>query len=103
MSRESLRAAVPEHTLASLDRYVDHRIPPGGFLQAVLENDLKGSLGRADLTNRAAIHDIVMYVYNEIPGNCQGSPEKVKRWLSPVSECSICRRRHGREIEHACE
>lgn len=35
---------IPEHTKAALDRYVNDRIPPGGFLTAVLTNDLTGAV-----------------------------------------------------------
>jgi len=65
----------------ALDRYVQRRIPTGDFLQAVLENNLAQSFGRADNQNRANLYDIVCYCYNEIPSACWGSPEKVRAWL----------------------
>ena len=70
-----------QNIIEALDRYVKHRIPTGGFLQAVLENDLSGALGRADDENRRDIYEIVSYCYNHIPSVCWGSPEKVKEWL----------------------
>jgi len=72
---------VPEHTIGSIDRYIDQRIEPGGFLRAVLENNLKEAMGRADSINREALFDIVAYLYNCVPTTCWGSPEKVKDWL----------------------
>ncbi len=65
----------------SLKRYVKQRIPTGGFLRAVLENDLFRAIDRADDDNRRDIHEICMYIYNEIPLTCWGSPEKVEQWL----------------------
>jgi len=65
----------------SLDRYVKNRIPTGGFLQAVLSNDLMRAVRKADHINIAKLPEICRYVYNEIPGNCWGSPEIVKKWL----------------------
>jgi len=65
----------------AIDRYVDHRIHPGGFLEAVLCNDLKESLGRADDWNREDLFSIVSYCWNNIPYDCWGSPERVKAWL----------------------
>ena len=72
---------VPEHTLESLRNYVEHRLPPGGFLGAVLENNLSEACGRADTRNLYALWDIVKYVYNCVPSECWGSPEKVAAWL----------------------
>lgn len=65
----------------SLDRYVSHGVPPGDFLRAVLENDLKEAIGRADWINGPAIHHIVSYCYNELPSPSWGSPERVAAWL----------------------
>jgi len=56
--------------------------PVGDFLTAVLENNLKEAVLRADRENLLEIHTIVMFCYNELPGPCWGSPEKVKEWRS---------------------
>jgi len=82
----ALRSNVPRHTLGGIDRYVNERIEPGGFLRAVLENDLREAFGRADLINREALFDIVAYIYNECPAVCWGSREKVQAWLNPDPE-----------------
>lgn len=75
-----------EEIKAALDRYVNHKIPTGGFLRAVLENDLKEACGRADVTNRYRLFEIVNYCYNEIPGSGWGSPENVAAWLNKQKE-----------------
>ncbi len=66
----------------SLARYVEHRIETGGFLRAVLENNLKEACGRADEQNQATLFHIVGYIYNELPSVAWGSPEKVRQWLN---------------------
>lgn len=66
----------------SLDLYVKNRIPPGGFLMAVLCNDLVDAVGRADATNKLMLPEIVACCYNELPSDCWGSPENVKEWLN---------------------
>ena len=71
---------IPHETIASLERYVKYHIPTGGFLKAVLTNDLMEAIHRADSFNLAALVDIVKYLYNDFPGNCWGSPEKYKEW-----------------------
>lgn len=70
-----------ENIKESLDMYVNHRTPTGGFLYAVLCNDLIGAYSRADLDNRRNMEDIVRYVYNELPVACFGSKERVDAWL----------------------
>ncbi len=72
---------VPQSTIRGIARYVEHGIPPGGFLTAVLENNLKESFARADEYNRRAMFDIVMLLYNYAPSNCWGSPERVAAWM----------------------
>lgn len=68
-------------TIASLLRYRDERIPTGGFLRAVLENDLNSSFAHADRENRESLHDIVQFCRSELPALCWGSPAKVHDWL----------------------
>lgn len=72
---------VPEDTLAALNRYIAEGMPTGGFLEAVITNDLHGSIARADPGNMTALPAIVSYLYNEAPAPCWGSPEKVAAWI----------------------
>jgi len=73
---------IPQTTLRALDLYVNEGITPGGFLYAVLTNDLFGAIGKADSANGAAIRDICLYIYNELPGDCWGSRDIVNKWLA---------------------
>ena len=68
-------------TLDDLNRYVEHRVPTGGFLTAVLENNLLEAVGRAGHDNIRDLVEIVSHVYNNMPSSCWGSPAKVKAWL----------------------
>jgi len=72
---------VPAAIRSSLQRYAEEHVPTGGFLRAVLENDLMETLARADKDNRAALLAICLFVYNELPASCWGSPDKVRAWL----------------------
>ena len=66
----------------ALDRYVEHGIPTGSFLAAVLANDLFGAWYRADAAGRANFPLIMDYIYNEFkPSYCWGSPEAVAIWI----------------------
>jgi ferredoxin len=79
-------AFIPENILGGIRRYVDSHIQTGGFLRAVLENDLSDSFARADSTSRRILPDILRYLMWDVPGDCWGSPEKVKLWLSEKEE-----------------
>ena len=68
---------IPQATKDSLDRYVNEGIMPGSFLRAVLTNDLASAVFQADSKNLAALKDIMLYIYNEIPANAWGSTATV--------------------------
>ena len=72
----------PVLVLAAIHDYVELRREPGGFAMALLENDLRGAMGRADPMSIRGLFDLVQYCHWEIPGVCWGSPEKVQAWLT---------------------
>jgi len=74
---------IPDHMMAGLLRYIEHRVMPGDFLQAVLANDLKDAVGRADNTNINILHVYVTFLYNEAPAKCWGSREAIAAWIKP--------------------
>lgn len=75
-------AAIPAPLIDGLMRYVVHGVETGGFLRAVLENNLSEAVGRADISSLAVLPLIVSYVYNELPGTCWGSKDVVEAWLA---------------------
>ena len=66
----------------SIDRYVEGGVPTGSFLEAVISNDLREAMGRADETSRVIVFEIVSYLHNEVPGGCWGTPEAYREWLA---------------------
>jgi len=72
---------IPEATKSGIDQYIVHGVPPGGFLRAVLENNLKEAYRAADDSNLVAIPAIVHYLYNTAPSTCWGSPGTVVGWI----------------------
>jgi len=72
--------SVPASTLDTLDNWAKFGLPPGGFISAVLENDLADAVGRADSRNSAALVGIIDYLINELPRSCWGSYENVAAW-----------------------
>ncbi len=72
---------IPKRLRAGIARYVKDGVRPGGFLTAVFENDLFEALGRADPESLTALRDLVIYVYNETPSQCWGSPAHMQEWM----------------------
>ena len=72
---------IPSHTQGALERYINHGLRPGSFLEAVLSNDLFRAVGAADLANTLALTEIVKWLYNCAPIGCHGSEEKVHYWI----------------------
>lgn len=71
-----------ENLQPGLERYRDHGIKPGGFLSAVLENDLYMALARADDWNRDNLGQIVKWVHWSLPAHIWGSREAVQRHVN---------------------
>ena len=71
----------PASVVASIDRFVEHRIAPGSFVRAVLSNDLAGAFGTADESSLRGLRDIMLYIHWEVPARCHGSESKVQKWL----------------------
>lgn len=84
---------IPGHMKESIERYAKDHHCVGGFLQAVLENDLKEACGRADEGNQKLLFEYCRLLYNEVPSACWGSPDKVKEWLSWTDKepCANCK------------
>ena len=72
---------ISDNMLAALHAYVEYGRPVGGFLTAVLANDLQKACGRADDTNIWNLPAFAAWVYNEAPSGCHGSREKVEAWI----------------------
>ena len=71
-----------------LERYIENHIPPGHFLTAVLQNDLRAACARGDDNALRCLVALVRWLYQEAPQACWGSPRHVAEWLF----------RKGREI-----
>lgn len=72
---------IPSYMMEGLTDYVKRGVPPGGFLTAVICNDLKEAVGRADEDNFHNIQAYVGYFYNVAPAECWGSAERMNKWI----------------------
>lgn len=72
---------IPEHMRDGVRMYVFDFVEPGGFLTAVLENDLAGAVARADHINLQHIAEWGQFLLWAMPRAAWGSPEAVQSWL----------------------
>jgi hypothetical protein len=73
-------ALLPEGMHDSIVAYIEHGIPLGHFLYALLTNDFMGAVRRADEENLPALGNWGTYLYNYAPSRCFGSVERVHVW-----------------------
>lgn len=57
--------------IQSIDRYVEHQIPTGGFLKSVITNDLRMAFGMADEDNKMHMEGIVSFIVACLPLTCK--------------------------------
>ena len=72
---------IPSYMEEGLHAYINYGRPPGGFLQAVLENNLVEAAKRADDINLINLPAYAAYLHNEVPMACWGSEDKIEHWI----------------------
>ncbi len=72
---------LPASLVSGMRLYIEQGVQPGGFLTAVICNNLKESFMRADAFNQHLMFEIVKWMYNEAPSLCWGSPARMKHWI----------------------
>lgn len=65
----------------AIDRYTKFGLQPGGFIEAVLGNDLMSTFSRADENNLADLKEIVAYIREDVPIGARGTIQKVSQWI----------------------
>jgi hypothetical protein len=74
------KTLIEDRFRSGIQRWIEHGISCGGFLDAVIRNDLSGAVGRADSDALENIPHIVAYLYNCCPTGCWGSNERAEAW-----------------------
>ena len=72
---------IPERMHGGIIRYYEAGIPPGDFLTAVIDNDLKEAVNRADATNILALKPYVVWFFNQAPYGSWGFAGATKKWV----------------------
>ena len=73
---------IPDYMHGGLARYFNNGIEPGGFLSAVLNNDLMMALDRADSQNVNCLKAYGMWLYNHAPMGTFGYSGAVDEYLA---------------------
>jgi len=76
------KRGLPSASADSLANYIYFGREPGGFMTAVLENDLVGSFSRADDQNINLMYMYAQIMYMDVPVVCRGSREVVREWMT---------------------
>lgn len=74
------KPTIPQDTLYRIEEYVMKGAHPGGFLAALVQNDLCLTFRRADGRNVKCVESIYMLFYNYLPDRSYGSEEAFEEW-----------------------
>ncbi len=77
---------LPADIRDSLDAYVESGRQTGGFLEAVINNDLRLAISRADDESIKALPAILGFLFNECPSGCSGRPGAWQEWIKKKYE-----------------
>ena len=73
---------LPEHMRDSMERYIQHGVEPGGFMFSILENDFVHAYQRADQTNKRALANYALFLFEYAPSECWGNRPRVQKWIA---------------------
>ena len=71
---------VPAQMHGTLVNYIIDARPTGGFMEAVLNNDLRSAVYKADDMNLKAIPNYVKFLHNCAPHACWGRKDATGDW-----------------------
>ena len=73
---------IPPGIQGGIKNYLQRRKRPGGFLSAVIRNDLREAFLRADNHSLRELKNIVLWFYWNAPAVSWGSSEAMEEWLA---------------------
>ena len=83
---------LPEYMREPARLYIEEGELPGGFLMAVLTNNLVEAAARADEVNQQRLFEWAGWLYNEVPKPAWGSPTKVLAWSNELRALRLAAR-----------
>lgn len=82
-------SGIPDHLRGGLVRYFADGILPGGFLQAVLCNDLREAVLRANPGTEHALRPLIAFLTHYAPHTAWGTCDKVLAWTTTPSRFEL--------------
>jgi hypothetical protein len=76
------RLGLESATEAAIIRYVNSHVRPGGFLSALVSNDLVETFRAADDNNGRLVREIVGWFYNYPTSQCWHGSREHAHWLN---------------------
>lgn len=86
---------IPEHMIEVLSNYYFRGWPPGSFLTAVLQNDLREAACHSDEYNRRHLWDYANFMYNVMPTGSWGSPQNYTHWVTMHEKARVDKIQNG--------
>ena len=77
---------IPGYMHGAIVRYYEEGIPPGDFLTALINNDLRETFLRADDTNAQCVKSYVTWFFNQAPAGSWGHATAVENWVKQFTE-----------------
>lgn len=81
LERNAKELKLPKYSSESLIQYILVGQPVGSFLDALLNNDLKGAVQKADDDNRKVIVQYVLFLTECAPYSCWGFSDATNQWI----------------------
>jgi hypothetical protein len=82
LAQRMVEYGIPDYMQEGLLAYIIDARSVGGFLQAVIANDLKAAVHRGDDINQRALHCYMKFLYNHAPNACFGHEGAAAYWKS---------------------
>lgn len=73
---------IPDRMMRSIEAYIQKGQPVGDFLQAIICNDLREAVVRADDENIRNLPAFVYYFYQNAPSQCWGTRNHYNNWVA---------------------
>lgn len=79
-------SVLPRDLRHGMKRYIESGILPGSFLRACISNRFTAAVLGADVYNSLVLYEIALFLSNEAPAPCWGSPSKMLVWSKTQQE-----------------
>jgi hypothetical protein len=80
-ARRACYSPIPAWTRGEVVRFLVYGIPTGGYLMAVLSNDLKATFAQGDDENLEGLKGLMTWLHSFAPAIAKGSEKAYIAWL----------------------